>query len=76
MDKLLHWWPLLAALVIGSVAWGVQQAEITNLKEDSLKYEQAMVQQSAIDERTKNIKEDVKDVKDLLMQIIQRIPTK
>lgn len=73
MNPLLKWLPLGAAIVAGSVAWGTQQAEIAKLKEESKQYQAVMVKQSAIDERTKTIQDDMKEQRELLMQILQKV---
>lgn len=73
MEHVLKWWPLVIACLGWATSWGVQQSEIAQLKEDSRQYEQAMIQQSAIDERTKIMLEEQRNLKALLQQALQQL---
>jgi len=75
MDKpmILKWWPVLVLLGTFLIGWGTNKADIEQLKKGADEARATTVHQAAIDERTKNIAEDLKKQETLLIQILQKI---
>lgn len=76
-------WPIITTVAAGLVAWGTLNADMSNVKQEqaTLKQDLAKAKVDAqadhdaivrMDERTKTMAEDMKDVKAVLKELVQK----
>ena len=71
MNVVLHHWPLIAAVVAASVAFGGQQVQIKSLEEAVKAQAEMQVQAARVDERTKAILEEQRRQREMLERLLQ-----
>lgn len=68
----LAWIPGVLALIAASVGYGRLVQRIATMERDVAEVKKLSDRVTAIDERTKNMKEDVADVKDAVGKLVDR----
>ncbi len=75
MGKALKWLPLAALALVSAMAWGSQQATTTDHERRITGNEKLLQElikgQARIEERSKRTSEDVKDNKNLLLELLR-----
>lgn len=75
MGKTLRWLPLATLALVSAMAWGSQQATTTDherrITGNEKLLQELMKGQARIEERSKRTSEDVRDNKDLLLELLR-----
>lgn len=70
IDWLKQYWFIFSALIAGGVAWGQTTMQVTELKEKVAKTEATVRDQSRIDERTLIMQQEMKEQKQILIELL------
>jgi len=70
VDWLKQHWFIFTALVAGGVAWGQTVTKVAELESKVSKAEVVIAQQARIDERTTMMQQELKDQRQMLVELI------
>ena len=78
--KLLPWTPLVATLVVIGIAWGANEMQVSNMKDDiedldkqALQINAMKVEVAVIKEKVGNIEKRQEDNSDMLKEILRKV---
>jgi len=76
ISKLLRWMPLVTILIVGAVTSGqlltTTEANTSQIKENRLQIQELGKAQSSIAAQTKRTGEDVKEIKEMILRLLQK----